>query len=619
MKWNEVIHPDDLSKINKFAGIEKLRSVPNFSDERDYRIIRKDGDIRWVHDIIQNICNDSGKPILVQGIIYDITEKKHIKEDIKFRLDFEKMISKISSEFVGISNLDDAIFRTLKNIGMFSGASRSYLFLYNKDRITMSNTHEWCANGVSSQINNLQNIMLSITPWWTKKLYNNEIIHIKDVSKLPDEAQHEKEILEKQDIKSLIVLPLLINNELCGFLGFDNVFKKGSWKKNDIELLRIVSEIIGNALTRKKSDEKIIKTKEYLQNIIDNTSEIMISFDENNKITLWNNTAEQITGYNKRQVINKPLDKLKDIFDQTQNLLDDIQNIRMGNKNVIDEIILKTKKGSKKIIKPIYITKIEKNDDKSVDLLIFGKDITYKRESYKKLLKGSSYLISKKNNEIGLDVFIDLTKLDYKGLLITRRNPDILKSIIPFENIQVEFLNKSIVNSYNNISNLNELEKKINDFILKNQKSVILLERIDYLIINFSFENFMKTLYKINSTILRNNSILLIQLNPNLLDLRQTNFIESEIQLFPDQKIDDIQIEDNLYDILHFIYKQNRLNSIVTFKKINKEFSIDKSTTAKRVNDLEKIGLISIIKKGRTKTVNITQKGETFINKRKLV
>jgi PAS domain S-box-containing protein len=616
LKWDEVIHPEDLSIIHKNGSIGKIHSIPNFSVELEYRIIRKDGDIRWVHEIIQNICDDSGKPILVQGVIYDITEKKHIEENIKFRLDFEKTISKVSSQFVGLSNIDDAINNTLKNIGIFSGASRAYLFLYNEGRTTMSNTHEWCANGVTPQINNLQNVPISMTPWWMKKIHNNEIIHIKDVSKLPDEAQSEKEILEKQDIKSLVVLPLHINNELSGFLGFDNVFKKGSWNKSDIELLRIISEILGSALARKKSEEEIFKTKEYLQNIIDNTSEIMMSLDENNKITLWNNTAEQTTGYKKRQVINKTLEELSDVFDQTQDLLGDIQNIRNGKKNIIDEIIIKTKKGSKKIIKPSYITKIEKNDDKTVDLLIFGKDIAHEQKSHKNLLKGNSYLISEKNNQIGLDVFTNLTKLDYKGLYITRRNPDSIKSIMLSENTQVELLNKNKINGYRNISSLNELEKKITDFTLKNKKSVVLLERLDYLIANFSFEEFMKTLYKINSIILKNNSILLIYLNPNLLDIKQTSFIGSEIQIFPGQRIDDVQIEDKLYDILHFIYKQNRLNSIVTFKKINKEFFIDKSTTAKRVKNLENERLISIEKQGRTKTVHIAQKGEELIHKR---
>jgi PAS domain S-box-containing protein len=73
-RWNQVIHPDDLPNV--YAIAEKLRSIPDYSTEREYCIIRKDGQIRWVHEIIQNICDNSGKPILVQGALYDITERK---------------------------------------------------------------------------------------------------------------------------------------------------------------------------------------------------------------------------------------------------------------------------------------------------------------------------------------------------------------------------------------------------------------------------------------------------------------------------------------------------------------------------------------------------------------
>lgn len=81
-RWDQVIHPDDLSTV--FTEDEKkLVSVPNFSYEREYRIIRKDGRKRWVHEIIQNDCDDSGKPTTVHGAIYDITERKLAEEEIR--------------------------------------------------------------------------------------------------------------------------------------------------------------------------------------------------------------------------------------------------------------------------------------------------------------------------------------------------------------------------------------------------------------------------------------------------------------------------------------------------------------------------------------------------------
>jgi PAS domain S-box-containing protein len=212
------------------------------------------------------------------NLIYNLKNK--IKE-LKERFDIEKTISEISSYFVNPEDIDKAINKAITDIGILANASRSYLFLFREDNKTMDNTHEWCAKGVSPQIKNLQNIETKSTPWWMKKLQNNEIIHIEDVSKLPKEAKAEKKILHAQDIKSLLVLPLHINNNLAGFIGFDNVSKTGKWEKEDLGPLRTVSEIIGNTFERKKAEEKIKESEEKYRTLLENLPQKIFLKDKN--------------------------------------------------------------------------------------------------------------------------------------------------------------------------------------------------------------------------------------------------------------------------------------------------------------------------------------------------
>ena len=82
LKWKDIVHPDDL---HGYPGDmhENLKMVPNFSDGREYRIICKDGKIHWVNNFIKNICDDLGKPIRIQEIINDITERKNMEQKIK--------------------------------------------------------------------------------------------------------------------------------------------------------------------------------------------------------------------------------------------------------------------------------------------------------------------------------------------------------------------------------------------------------------------------------------------------------------------------------------------------------------------------------------------------------
>lgn len=184
-----------------------------------------------------------------------IVKRKRVEEMLRYRLEVEKTVANISTRFISLFDFDNVINTSLADIGRLSRASRSYLFLLRDNGTIMDNTHEWCDDGVTPEIQNLQNLPSSIYSWWMKKLHAHEVIHITDVSKMPPEATAEKEILQSQGIKSLLVLPVYAGTELLGFIGFDNVKNTGFWYENDIALLQTVSEIIGNAFQRKRSEK----------------------------------------------------------------------------------------------------------------------------------------------------------------------------------------------------------------------------------------------------------------------------------------------------------------------------------------------------------------------------
>ncbi len=189
--------------------------------------------------------------------IRDTTRRKRAEETIVRKWQFEKTISEISSRFIGIFDIDHSINLSLADVGSLSRASRAYLFLLREDGVVMDNTHEWCNEGVTSEKDKLQNLPINMFPWWMNKLKNKKVIHIKNVSKMPRKAKNEKESLESQKIKSLLVLPLHIGGKLGGFIGFDNIKGTGEWGEEDFSILRIFSEIVGNAFERKRTDKAL--------------------------------------------------------------------------------------------------------------------------------------------------------------------------------------------------------------------------------------------------------------------------------------------------------------------------------------------------------------------------
>lgn len=80
-KWDDIIHPDDMHKILEQS--DKIGIIPGYEEEFEYRIIRKDGDIKWVNEYVQNICDDSGKITYIQATIYNVTMRKVAEEEVK--------------------------------------------------------------------------------------------------------------------------------------------------------------------------------------------------------------------------------------------------------------------------------------------------------------------------------------------------------------------------------------------------------------------------------------------------------------------------------------------------------------------------------------------------------
>jgi PAS domain S-box-containing protein len=79
LTWKEMILPEDLP-IAKEKFIEALKS--NKAYVREYRIRRKDGEIRWIHNRGQIFCNGAGKIDYVSGVLFDITSRKQAEQNL---------------------------------------------------------------------------------------------------------------------------------------------------------------------------------------------------------------------------------------------------------------------------------------------------------------------------------------------------------------------------------------------------------------------------------------------------------------------------------------------------------------------------------------------------------
>ncbi|MHA1671024.1 MAG: PAS domain S-box protein [Promethearchaeota archaeon] len=275
---------------------EKLEKAiyGNLLKPEEFQIYKKDGSIAWVISFISII--KSADSAIIQAIIVDISEQKQIESLLKEKIAIEKTISTISSRFVSDTEIDSAIFSSLKDMGLLYGATRASILLYNDGSSLDFFAQVQCEQSVENLESDLKYIDPSKFPFF-KTLYEKfGYIFIKHLDNLPKIDDQTKNQLEKLKIKSFLGFPLHIKGENRGFIVFDNHKENLKWDPNDSSSIQTCAEIIANALDRKWSNETLKGSHQLLGGILSSLTEIVCLIDRELNIIWANDTAINILG-----------------------------------------------------------------------------------------------------------------------------------------------------------------------------------------------------------------------------------------------------------------------------------------------------------------------------------
>ena len=255
MKFWEIVHPDHRETVKERG--QKRQQGEHVTPSYELKIVTKQGKEKWV--FMRGATTRFRGKLAVFITVMDITERKQAEDSLNYRLQFEKLVSEISSIFINLPSekIDEGINYALKLTGEFFHVDRSYVMKFSADEEVMSNTHEWCAEGIEPQMEKIQNHPLESFPWWVGKIQNQDYIHIPDVSKLPPEADAEKEEFQQQNIKTLLGVALRSKDRLLGFFGFDSVETKRVWTEETITFLKVIADILVSAFEKCSIEQKL--------------------------------------------------------------------------------------------------------------------------------------------------------------------------------------------------------------------------------------------------------------------------------------------------------------------------------------------------------------------------
>ncbi|MHC4742194.1 MAG: PAS domain S-box protein, partial [Planctomycetota bacterium] len=306
---------DDLTERNlEEAGFEAAYSRSLFKQriEADGQIVglesawtRSDGTTLFVRESAKAVRDSEGNILYYEGTVEDITERKNAEEKLLYRLAFEHLIMGISADLVhlGPLEIDAGITDAITSVGKFARVDRAYVFQFRDDGQLLDNTHDWCAPEIEPHIESLQGIVLNDElPWFASKIRSEEVFHIPSVDKLPAEAEREKEHFQRQDIKSLIVIPMRSGDRLTGFIGFDSVKSEKEWPQDIIDLVRITGQTISSSLIRNKAETALKESEEKYRSLITNIPDVTWTTDSQGSTTFISRNVEKVYGYSAEEI-----------------------------------------------------------------------------------------------------------------------------------------------------------------------------------------------------------------------------------------------------------------------------------------------------------------------------
>lgn len=217
------------------------------------------------------------------------------------------------------------------------------------------------------------------------------------------------------------------------------------------------------------------------------------------------------------------------------------------------------------------------------------------------------YLIKESTPSVSHNALEDLCKVGYPSMVISRTPESDLRNIIRCD---FDFLWIGQKTSGKVIApQIEELESLIGDF----KRKAILIDRLDYLIFKNTFEDLLSFVQNLKDLAYLNSLIIILSIDPYTLDEREFRLLEKEcLNIESRQKT---RLNEDLLEVLNFIYTQNNKGVKPIYKDIGKALGLSRPTVEKRLRALNSRGYVMNELKGRTKNVELTEKGwQVFLN-----
>ena len=286
-RWENIVHPNDKEYVSKMEN--ELRIIPGHIIELEYRIIRKDGQIRWIHENSQNICDENRISIYIQGAINDISERKRSENMQIIQQDLGISLS-------SLTNLKEALDSVLKATCRIEVIECGSIHLVDKDTgfLNPISTKE-----LSKEFVDKISYYSTESPF-TRAILTGQPIYSDFNDLIRD---FDEKIIKKEKLHALANIPIYSEDRIVAMLTLGSRISD-TIPINTRTTLEITSSIIGGAIARIRAEFALRESDEKYRTFVQNFQGIAYRLNHQNELLFFAGAVEEITGYTSEELVD---------------------------------------------------------------------------------------------------------------------------------------------------------------------------------------------------------------------------------------------------------------------------------------------------------------------------
>lgn len=213
------------------------------------------------------------------------------------RVEFESFVYRIQNHFVNLpaSELDWGINEALTAMAEYVGVEQAHCFRVYQHGQMVDHTHEWTAAGRPTALSRFRHMRLDdLFPWAAQRLRRGDGLAIYSVASLAEAASLEKELLTREGILSVLLVPMLVRGNLVGFLGLASTTREMQWDNDAVSLLKLAGGNIADFLERQRAEN----ARAQLVSILDATSDFVAMAERGTgRLVYLNQAGRKMIGF----------------------------------------------------------------------------------------------------------------------------------------------------------------------------------------------------------------------------------------------------------------------------------------------------------------------------------